>query len=307
MLFSIIVPVYNTEKYLEGCLESILNQNFSDYEIILVNDGSTDSSPELCEHYAMRDERIRVIHKANGGVSSARNCGIEIAKGNYIWFVDSDDTIVYEALQILSEYIKEEPDLIVFNAPLQKKYRVDSLETFLREHYFKYHLGFAPWNKLYKREIIEQSKMRFDTQETIGEDLLFNIMYYQHVCDIKFVEKKLYNYVVRENSAMTSVDSQRYIKQMRLFDKIYSIMGERVSKETILCLYFMHLVSGINQTSNNQLKMRERSQIIRQYYQQYMWNKEDYCKGFKQFLMNENASFLGKVKAYLLYGYWRVR
>ena len=139
MLLSIIVPIYNTEKYLEDCLQSILNQTFSDYELILVNDGSTDSSPEICEQYAERDGRIRVIHKENGGVSSARNCGIEIAQGNYIWFVDSDDTIAYDALQVLNEYIREKPDLIVFNSPRQEQYKVNFMEAFLKEHYFQYH------------------------------------------------------------------------------------------------------------------------------------------------------------------------
>ena len=106
---------------------------------------------------------------------------------------------------------------------------------------------------------------------------------------------------------MHTVDNQRYIKQMRVFEKIYGMIVDRVNKETVLCLYFMHLVSGINQTLNNQLTMGERNRIIRKYYQQYVWTKADYSRGLKRFLTNEKASLLGKIKAYFLYGYWRLR
>lgn len=90
---SVIVPVYNVEKYLSRCIDSIISQTFSDFELILVDDGSTDSSGKICDEYGKKDGRVKVIHKRNGGLSSARNCGLENAKGNYICFVDSDDWI----------------------------------------------------------------------------------------------------------------------------------------------------------------------------------------------------------------------
>ena len=98
---SIIVPVYNVEKYLKRCIDSILNQSFTDFELILVDDGSTDNSGEIIDEYAIKDERIKVIHKENGGLSSARNVGIEYSKGNYIAFVDSDDYINKNMYKIL--------------------------------------------------------------------------------------------------------------------------------------------------------------------------------------------------------------
>ena len=107
---SIIVPVYNVEEYLPKCLDTILNQSFRDFEVILVNDGSKDNSGFICEKYAKKDSRIRIIHKENGGLSSARNAGLDIAKGRYIGFIDSDDFIelkMYEQLYNMIKYITQ--------------------------------------------------------------------------------------------------------------------------------------------------------------------------------------------------------
>lgn len=101
VLVSIIVPVYNVEKYLEKCIESIINQTYSNLEIVLSDDGSTDNSPSICDEYALKDSRIRVIHKSNGGLSDARNAALDIISGKYITFIDSDDYIEKEAIEIL--------------------------------------------------------------------------------------------------------------------------------------------------------------------------------------------------------------
>ena len=102
---SIIVPVYNAEEYLDRCLVSILEQDFSSYEVILVDDGSTDSSPLICDRYSATDPRFRTIHKENGGVSSARNSGLDLAKGEYVMFVDSDDALIPDSLEMLFEHM----------------------------------------------------------------------------------------------------------------------------------------------------------------------------------------------------------
>lgn len=109
MKLSIIIPVYRTQDTLERCLESILQQSFTDYEMILVDDGSDDGSPQLCDEYARKDARIRVIHKENGGLSDARNAGIREARGEYITFVDSDDTMVDNTLENLIQEIQQHP------------------------------------------------------------------------------------------------------------------------------------------------------------------------------------------------------
>ena len=118
-LFSIIVPVYKTEQYLEKCIQSILEQNYNNFELILVDDGSPDRCPQICDAYQKRDARIKVFHKTNGGVSSARNLGLKVATGKYIWFVDSDDYIEEFSLQQLYENQKEQSaDMYIFQSLL---------------------------------------------------------------------------------------------------------------------------------------------------------------------------------------------
>ena len=104
---SVILPVYNVEKYLRQCLDSVINQTYKNLEIILVNDGSTDNSGKICEEYALNDERIKVIHKENGGISSARNAAIDIAKGQYITFIDSDDDVELDYIDYLYDILKK--------------------------------------------------------------------------------------------------------------------------------------------------------------------------------------------------------
>ena len=181
-LFSIIVPVYKTEQYLEKCIQSILEQNYNNFELILVDDGSPDRCPQICDAYQKRDDRIKVFHKTNGGVSSARNLGLKVATGKYIWFVDSDDYIEKFSLQQLYENQKEQlADMYIFNNGSIHELSSADINDFFKKYYFTYVVGFGPWNKIYKREIIMSNSLCFDTEETIGEDLLFNIDYYKAV------------------------------------------------------------------------------------------------------------------------------
>ena len=113
-LVSIIVPVYKVEQYLKRCMDSVLNQTYKNIEVILVNDGSPDNCPALCDEYAKIDSRVRVIHKENGGLSSARNVALDSVKGDYIFFVDSDDWLALDTLEVLNEYLEEDYDMISF-------------------------------------------------------------------------------------------------------------------------------------------------------------------------------------------------
>ncbi|MDE5907443.1 MAG: glycosyltransferase [Lachnospiraceae bacterium] len=139
-LISIIIPVYNVESYLDRCIESVLKQTYSNIEIILVDDGSTDRCGEICDTYEKRDERIRVVHKENGGLSSARNSGLEIACGEYIGFVDSDDYIAEDMYQTMLKYMQDDVDITccgrVCLSPLkkQKSYCLGSAEKFSQEN-----------------------------------------------------------------------------------------------------------------------------------------------------------------------------
>ncbi|WP_178666768.1 glycosyltransferase family 2 protein [uncultured Eubacterium sp.] len=292
-LVSIIVPVYNVEEYLDECVESLANQTYPDIEIILVDDGSPDDCPQICDAWAKRDNRIKVIHKANGGVSSARNAGLDIANGEWIWFVDSDDTVEANALEELLSN-KDDSDLIVFSSSTDELYTKD--EKFFDEYYFKYRFGFEPWNKLYKKSIIKNNNLQFDTQETVGEDLLFNITYYQYANNYKFIASQYYNYRVRENSAMQSNNEKRIEQQLRLYSKIYDIYRDKVDERILAQLYIMHLISGINQCGKQNFD-DEKIKIIQDSVIKYNFKKDVFKKAISSFLDCENASFLGRIRA----------
>lgn len=219
-LVSIIVPVYNVDRFLERCLDSLCSQTLDDIEIILVNDGSIDSSASICEKYARKDTRIKVIHKENGGVSSARNVGLNIATGYYIGFIDPDDwienTMFYEMIQNAN---KNNSDLVVCN--YQSVYSNGNVETgktdindetiidvanigykrYILDDFIKFKHGYSIWNKIYKRDLIQKYNIRFQPDsEVCGEDFLFNLYYLCHTNRISTIPKVYVNYFQRDDS-----------------------------------------------------------------------------------------------------------
>lgn len=295
-LFSIIVPVYNTKPYLERCIKSILNQDYNNFELILIDDGSTDGSAEVCDEYARFDERIKVIHKENGGVSSARNCGIEIATGDYVWFVDSDDYIEQNALYILHKMVMmDKKDLYVFNTYKENGTFCGDLDTFFERFYFTYVLKYAPWNKLYKRSILNQYQIKYDKEETIGEDLLFNISYYSHIENgVRLINKQLYFYDNRPGSAMNTQSKYRIVQQMRLFDKEKLILKGKVKRETMSMLFLMHLISGVKQSLSGGLTSDEFVKIVN--FSKYQSDMDISRQVRKDFFLNEHSSRVGSFR-----------
>ena len=213
-LISIIVPVYNVEEYLKQCLDSILEQTFSNYEVILVNDGSTDSSGLICQEYAEKDARIRYFEKENGGLSDARNYGIEQARGDYLTFVDSDDFLDASHLSILyNALVNNDADISIANyANYQTSTATFYLHTF-GEYYEKIYtseeliddlsflerndLSFSTiWGSLYKKRVF--SFLRFP-KGVIGEDVALIYKMYTQVDKIVYVHKDTYIY--RENDS----------------------------------------------------------------------------------------------------------
>ena len=205
---SVIVPVYNVEKYLNRCIDSILNQTFTDFELILIDDGSIDSSGKICDEYAEKDSRIKVIHKKNAGVSAARNTGIDLAIGKYIMFVDSDDYIDRE---MLFDMIALDPaDIICSGLKFvsadggviidytEKAISNITMDVFLKKYFVvmeqKYILS-GPYNKLFKKEVIDKYKIYFDENISICEDGLFVTMFLKNCNTISNVDKSYYNYV----------------------------------------------------------------------------------------------------------------
>lgn len=301
--FSIIIPVYKTEAYLENCIESIRRQSYADFELILVDDGSPDNCPKICDNYKTMDKRIVVIHKENGGVSSARNCGIEVAKGKYIWFVDSDDYVEPFSLErIYLAHKKENADIYFFNIHGESTACCNTFDAFLQNYYFKYVVGFAPWNKIYRTDIIKKNMLYFDEQETIGEDLLFNLAYYNVLFrkgerKLFFINQDYYCYVNRENSAMNAASKKRIVQQMRLFDKESVMLRSSLSDNSMTYLFWLHLISGINQSAVGGLTSRDLAENVD-------------CKKYKHWIMsfknikndffsNEHATLLGKMRILL--------
>lgn len=165
-LVSIIIPVYNAQEYLDDCIKSVLGQTYKNFEVILIDDGSLDKSLKICNGYSEWDNRIIVIHKENGGVSSARNMGLDVAKGDYILFVDSDD---YIAEDYIESHINFDADVVVSGTEKSGAYLKN--EILKNEGEF---VGFGgPWKKLYKKELI--SNTRFREEIKIGEDIIFNL------------------------------------------------------------------------------------------------------------------------------------
>lgn len=217
LAISIIVPVYNVEKYLNRCLDSILNQIFTDFELILVDDGSTDNSGIICDEYKTKDNRIKVIHKENGGLSSARNAGLDIARGRYIGFVDSDDFISKDMYQILyNEAEKNKADMIMcefkkvdknyeaINNNLYKKSDIKLLkkDEILEDMYSDmYDIYVVSWNKLYDKELF--LNLRFPLGKVNEDEFLAHELIYRSK-KIIFANKILYYYVQRVNSIMSS-------------------------------------------------------------------------------------------------------
>lgn len=197
-MVSVIVPVYKVEKYIEKCINSIINQTYKNLEIILVDDGSPDNCPQICDDYAKRDSRIRAIHTENQGVSCARNAGIKASSGEYITFVDSDDWLPKHAIEQLVTAIEENNADFCFGAVTEvgaihtsrvfdvgRKCIDKSDEEEFISYYSKMYM--TPWGKLYRRQIIEQSDISFPKGVQYGEDTNFLLKYLcacNHLCSI---------------------------------------------------------------------------------------------------------------------------
>lgn len=217
---SVIVPIYQVEAYLPRCLDSILAQTFADFELILVNDGTRDGCPRIMEEYARRDSRIRQIHKQNGGLSSARNAGLDIAKGEFIAFVDSDDYIDSSLLadavasadasgadQVLwnYRYVDERGEQEAYLHFDDEVIDLDGLglANYFYRYWMPYRHGQEAWSKLYRRSIIEENGLRYaPNDEIFAEDTLFSAMYLLHTHKIAALSKPYVYYTQRGDSLM---------------------------------------------------------------------------------------------------------
>lgn len=236
-LISIIIPVYNVAQYLEKCLESVISQTYKNIEVILVDDGSSDESGVICDKYAERDERIKVIHKQNGGVSSARNAALEIVKGDYVCFVDADDYVVAEMVERLVNEIQKGYDIVQCSYVLLYDDRTvhAQISDFSEEEYhektqiinafFTGRIVYSLWNKLFSYKVISGKK--FDESIRIAEDKLFVHECLVDAANIKCIPDELYMYVQRLNSATKCTLDEKHFDDV----KVLEYFLERYSSE----------------------------------------------------------------------------
>ncbi len=227
MLFSVIIPVYNVEQYLRDCLDSVTNQTFSDWEAICVNDGSTDNSSAILKEYANQDSRISIITQLNGGLSAARNTGLDAARGKYVLFLDSDDWLEINALEVLSHNLHEE-DMLCFSGRrfFEREGQYHCADQ-LREHCYLSGMEYYNENALlhrdfafvcvvlraYKRSFLIKCGLRFK-EGIYHEDNLFTPLACYYAQEVRVINDCLYDYRVRDNSISTTKNLKRKIDLM---------------------------------------------------------------------------------------------
>lgn len=251
-LISVIVPIYNVENYIEECINSILNQNYRNIEIILVDDGSKDNSGKIADRKSKEDDRIKVIHQKNSGVSTARNVGIDNAKGEYICFVDGDDYLSSNYITYLYELI-EKNDADVSLTPFPRKFNNsnvldeengenDDIRVWkgqrAAEEMLYYNIVISPWNKMVKKEIIDKYNIRFNSKLAFGEGFNFSIDCFQRANKVAVGKKKLYNYRVdNPTSAMTKFSMKLIDGSIEAQKTIKNNLVERTPKLLKACRY----------------------------------------------------------------------
>lgn len=250
ILFSIIVPVYNISAYVRKCIESIVNQTYQNLDIILVDDGSTDDSGDICDEYSEKDSRIRVIHKTNGGLVSARKAGINIAKGEYSLYVDGDDWIENDYIELVSMHISDQPDAIIsmghtkdypgkriikFTDGKDIEYRLYSgseisefvIENFISQN--KFYSSVIPatiWSYVCKSRILKFCQNEVDDHITMGEDVACSIRVILNCESVYLLDSYKYHYVQRENSIVKEDDGSNIKKSRFLFFSYESAVDE---------------------------------------------------------------------------------
>lgn len=286
---SIIVPIYNVEEYLEGCVNSILSQTFEDFELILVNDGSLDNSLEICCKYQEKDKRVKIINKENGGVSSARNAGIDGALGEYIAFVDPDDNIelnMYE--ELMNRAIKSNVDMVICSLNyinlIEKNIKQQTIwnktEKIIKKEEinnkimydilnFKEGYGiYTPVNKIYKKELFYNNDIRFEVNRDHGEDARLNLILLTKVNSIYFINKPLYNYYIRKRESLTTVvrdNMYKYILDNKNFhDYLCNLYGYQHLMDKGRKNYLNNIFQYMNSISISRFKLRKKVKILNQ-------------------------------------------
>lgn len=305
-MISVIVPVYNVEEYLPNCLRSIANQSFKDFEVIMVDDGSTDSSGDICDVFCQKDSRFHVIHQKNTGLCGARNSGIDAAKGDYIFFIDGDDYLHVKALEILYDSIIEGYDMAIFD--FKKTYSLSentygeihkyvekqkiTNEIFLIESllfgpdYDRWSYGVV-WNKLYKKEIVDG--LFFDSF-LVCEDNDYNYKVYLRIHNAIYIKEELYFYYQREGSIVheSENNNQRILEILKVnYNMLKNTRKEDYKKRSlVLKKFYRRLLTTRYNLMNTNLENVSR-EMIKEYLNETKW---EYLKS-KEISLKEKILF----------------
>lgn len=263
---SIIVPCYNVERFLSRCMDTLLSQSLKEIEIILVDDGSPDDVPRLCDEWAARDERIRVIHKQNAGLGFARNSGLDIATGEYVAFVDSDDYVDVNMYQVLyDEALNNQADAVFcgFKWEIQKNYWKDSHEVSTKEiwtgkdtnDFMLDMIACAPyvkqerryqmsvWHAIYRRNIIENYKLRFESERVVAsEDLPFQVDFLLRANNVVYLPQSFYYYCLNDSSLSATYMPEKYER----FKFLHSLLLSKMNNDSDAILRIDRMLIGFS-------------------------------------------------------------
>lgn len=265
IIVSIIVSVYNVERYLSKCIQSLITQTYQNLEIILVDDGSSDGSAVICDEWKQSDSRIVVYHQSNAGVSAARNRGLSVATGDYIAFVDSDDWLDKVYVEKLVKLCNEDNLVLTGYAidyegvsrsrHVEKKYCRECISYLNKDEVvslFRAGLFSPVWNKLYKRNLLIEKKIKFRENMNLGEDIVFNLDYFRRFDGgFEIINEPLYHYMHFGEPSLTGRYNERYVEQQIIIYKkfmncISEISINAASYVQLCCLYFDALVTGLD-------------------------------------------------------------
>lgn len=278
-LISIIVPIYKVENYLDSCLKSIQNQSYSKFEVLLINDGSPDNSEIICLDYVNKDSRFKYFYKENGGVSSARNLGLDKAVGKFIVFIDSDDRVEENYLQDFVEHYTDDKTLIIqdLTKEINGTVKVNRL-GFLEDRKYNFikdfeliilnsHIleGFV-YNKFFVNSILQQNNIRFNTVITHKEDEIFCLVYYKYISDIQVLTSANYHYINRDNSLTSSHPIfKSEFEYLSNYVELWFLLGKEINKcifrnylSEQLTIHLKYLLYALIYNS----KMSEKERII---------------------------------------------
>lgn len=314
-LVTVVVPIYNVEKYLDRCISSIVNQTYKNLEIILVDDGSPDNCPQMCDDWAKKDNRIKVIHKENAGAGMARNTGIDNSCGSYILFVDSDDYIDLQTIEKSVQVIKESQSDVVmfgrFTAFADGSLKETPVVT--DEYYFSGNqvvddilpglfvhergIGISSCNKIFNLQLIKDNNIKFKSErEILSEDAVFHLEYFAYVKVVTIIPESFYYYYRNEDSFSRSYKknlqelNNKFLEHCFLLCEQYGFSNQIIN--SICARYHIYAFAGMKQIQANNFSLKEKKVLLNDFFNDEFLHKSITPESFKSKSMPLKLFFL---------------